>query len=256
MQLFQDAAVYMREHRHEFDVIIVDSSDPVGPAETLYTSDFYSNMHSALRDGGIVCTQVRTAAKRCANARHAHSHATVHASPRVFLLQGECMWLHMDLIKRVLTDAKALYPTVDYGYSCVPTYPCGQIGFIIACKDAGESRDALRVEICSLAVRTRPNCDACSPGPAHRQARGAGGDACTAPVLHAHDAPCGVCAAALCGCGSRWRARAFQFVVLPGASFTFRLEPACNSTCASLRPHLQPRRGAGCSRMTLQLERG
>lgn len=30
-----DAAVYMEEHKGEFDVIIVDSSDPVGPAETL-----------------------------------------------------------------------------------------------------------------------------------------------------------------------------------------------------------------------------
>lgn len=57
--LYMDAAVYMAAHKNEFDVIIVDSSDPVGPAETLYTSSFYHNMHSAMRDGGIVCTQVR-----------------------------------------------------------------------------------------------------------------------------------------------------------------------------------------------------
>jgi len=103
---FMDAAEYMKAHAAEFDVIIVDSSDPVGPAETLYTSDFYRNMHQALRPNGIVCTQ------------------------------GECMWLHLDLIHRVMTDAKAMYPTVDYGYSCVPTYPSGQIGFIIATKMA------------------------------------------------------------------------------------------------------------------------
>lgn len=102
--LFMDAAEYMKAHANEFDVIIVDSSDPVGPAETLYTSDFYRNMSVCLRAGGIVCTQ------------------------------GECMWLHLDLIHKVMTDAKGLYPTVDYGYSCVPTYPDGQIGFIIASK--------------------------------------------------------------------------------------------------------------------------
>ena len=108
-----DAAIYMREHKSEFDVIIVDSSDPVGPAETLYTSAFYSDMHAALRAGGVVCTQ------------------------------GECQWLHLDLIKRVMGDARALYPTVDYAYSCVPTYPNGQIGFIIAAK-AGGSAGSLR----------------------------------------------------------------------------------------------------------------
>ena len=102
--LFMDAAEYMKGHQAEFDVIIVDSSDPVGPAESLYTSDFYRNMYNALRPNGIVCTQ------------------------------GECMWLHLDLIHKVMSDAKGLYPVVDYGYSCVPTYPDGQIGFIIASK--------------------------------------------------------------------------------------------------------------------------
>jgi spermidine synthase len=105
--LFQDAAVYMQAHTNKFDVIIVDSSDPVGPAEALYTSAFYAHMEKALRPGGIVCTQ------------------------------GECLWLHLDIIQRVMREAKELYPVVDYGYTTVPTYPSGQIGFIMA-KKAGE----------------------------------------------------------------------------------------------------------------------
>jgi spermidine synthase len=105
-QLYMDAAAYMKAHANEFDVIIVDSSDPVGPAETLYTSDFYRDMHLALRDGGIVCTQ------------------------------GECQWLHRALIEKVMRDAGALYPVVDYAYSGVPTYPNGQIGYILGCKAA------------------------------------------------------------------------------------------------------------------------
>jgi spermidine synthase len=105
--LFMDAAEYMKGHSNEFDVIIVDSSDPVGPAETLYSSEFYANMHAALRPGGIVCTQ------------------------------GECQWLHLDLIKKVIGDAKQLYPTVEYAFASVPTYPSGQIGFIIARKAGG-----------------------------------------------------------------------------------------------------------------------
>jgi spermidine synthase len=101
---YMDAAVYMKEHLNEFDVIIVDSSDPVGPAETLYTSGFYRDMYNALREGGVVCTQ------------------------------GECQFLHLELIKKVMIDAKAMYPVVDYAYASVPTYPDGQIGFIIATK--------------------------------------------------------------------------------------------------------------------------
>jgi spermidine synthase len=103
-----DAAVYMAQHKNEFDVIIVDSSDPVGPAESLYTTGFYKNMHAALREGGIVCTQ------------------------------GECQWSNLELIKKVMGDAKAVYPTVDYAYTCIPTYPSGQIGFIIASKTGGD----------------------------------------------------------------------------------------------------------------------
>jgi len=107
-----DAALYMKEHRNEFDVIIVDSSDPVGPAETLYTSEFYLNMHAALRPGGIVCTQ------------------------------GECQWSNLALIKKVMADASAIYPVVDYAYTCIPTYPSGQIGFILAQK--GGSSTSMR----------------------------------------------------------------------------------------------------------------
>ena len=104
--LYMDAAAYMKGHKDEFDVIIVDSSDPVGPAETLYTSDFYTDMRGALRDGGVVCTQ------------------------------GECQFLHLELIAKVMADAAGLYPVVDYAYSTVPTYPDGQIGYILARKGA------------------------------------------------------------------------------------------------------------------------
>ena len=41
----------------QYDVIIVDGSDPVGPAEGLFTAEFYANCKRALKDGGIVITQ-------------------------------------------------------------------------------------------------------------------------------------------------------------------------------------------------------
>jgi spermidine synthase len=38
-------------------VIIVDSTDPIGPGEVLFTPAFYSACHSALADGGMVVQQ-------------------------------------------------------------------------------------------------------------------------------------------------------------------------------------------------------
>lgn len=40
-----------------FDVIIVDGSDPAGPAEGLFTKDFYANCKKALRQNGVLVTQ-------------------------------------------------------------------------------------------------------------------------------------------------------------------------------------------------------
>ena len=39
-------------------LVCIDSSDPVGPAATLYTPEFYQSMSDALAPGGVVCTQV------------------------------------------------------------------------------------------------------------------------------------------------------------------------------------------------------
>lgn len=48
---------------------------------------------------------------------------------------GECFWLDLPLIARVKKDMKALYPVVDYATISIPTYPCGQIGFVMASKN-------------------------------------------------------------------------------------------------------------------------
>jgi spermidine synthase len=52
-----DGADYMRSTADRFDVIIVDSTDPVGPGETLFTDSFYANAKKRLTEGGILVTQ-------------------------------------------------------------------------------------------------------------------------------------------------------------------------------------------------------
>jgi len=115
-----DGCKFLEESKNEYDIIIVDSSDPVGPAEVLFEKPFYVNMRNALREGGVISTQ------------------------------GECQWLHLELIKRLLDQSRELYKHAEYAFTTIPTYPCGQIGFVIC---------SLRDESPSVPVREIPTDD-------------------------------------------------------------------------------------------------
>lgn len=52
-----DGAAFMRETDDKFDVIIVDSTDPIGPGEVLFTDTFYGHAARALTAQGIIATQ-------------------------------------------------------------------------------------------------------------------------------------------------------------------------------------------------------
>ncbi|KAG5190364.1 spermidine/spermine synthase [Tribonema minus] len=98
----EDAAEFVkREGNGQYDVIIVDSSDPVGPAETLFKPEFFLSMKNALSPGGIVATQ------------------------------GECLWLHLKLIRGVLESCASTFTSLEYAFTTMPTYPSGQIGFVV-----------------------------------------------------------------------------------------------------------------------------
>jgi len=68
---------------------------------------FFRQMRDALREGGIVCTQ------------------------------GESLWLHIDTIKEMMSFCQELFTTVEYANISIPTYPAGQIGFVICSKTSG-----------------------------------------------------------------------------------------------------------------------
>lgn len=48
---------------------------------------------------------------------------------------GECQWLHLELIKEMRIFCKTLFPVVEYAYGTIPTYPSGQIGFMLCSKN-------------------------------------------------------------------------------------------------------------------------
>lgn len=96
-----DGFEFMAKHEGTYDVIITDSSDPIGPASSLFEKQYYELMKKALKPGGIVCSQ------------------------------GECAWLHLDLIRSMQEFCRTLFPAVAYAYTTIPTYPSGQIGFTL-----------------------------------------------------------------------------------------------------------------------------
>lgn len=104
---YEDAAKYVLREGvgKDYDCIICDSSDPVGPNCSLFTPEFYDSLAKSLAPGGVICTQ------------------------------GECMWLHLDFISDVMERLNLAFPSINYAYTCIPTYPSGQIGLLVSTKD-------------------------------------------------------------------------------------------------------------------------
>ncbi|MED6225180.1 Spermidine synthase 1 [Stylosanthes scabra] len=94
-----------------YDAIIVDSSDPIGPAQELFEKPFFESVARALRPGGVVCTQ------------------------------AESIWLHMHIIEDIVANCRQIFKgSVNYAWTTVPTYPSGMIGFML-CSTEGPAVD-------------------------------------------------------------------------------------------------------------------
>lgn len=55
--LIDDGVKYVKETKEKFDVILVDSTDPIGPAQPLFGEDFYHDVYNCLNDNGLVVSQ-------------------------------------------------------------------------------------------------------------------------------------------------------------------------------------------------------
>lgn len=94
-----------------YDAVIVDSSDPIGPAKELFEKPFFASVSRALRPGGVVCTQ------------------------------AESIWLHMHIIEDIVSVCREIFEgSVNYAWTTVPTYPSGVMGFML-CSTKGPEVD-------------------------------------------------------------------------------------------------------------------
>lgn len=54
---YEDGLKFIRRCENRYDLIIVDSTDPFGPGEGLFTKEFYGNCYNALKEDGIMVNQ-------------------------------------------------------------------------------------------------------------------------------------------------------------------------------------------------------
>lgn len=113
-----DGARFAAESPERFDVIVVDSTDPIGPGAVLFTEEFYRNVRRLLNPGGILTTQ-------CGNPS---------IKPQ-------------ELVDTQAAQRAAGFALVDYYLPVVPTYIGGGMALGFATDDPAKRRvgaDAIR----------------------------------------------------------------------------------------------------------------
>ena len=99
-----DGLEFVRSKVDEYDCIIVDSTDPIGPGEVLFGKEFYQSVHRALRKDGVAASQ------------------------------SESIFLYPEIVQRLYGFTHELFAYNGYAFIAVPTYPAGSIGVCVASK--------------------------------------------------------------------------------------------------------------------------
>jgi spermidine synthase len=94
---FEDGLRFIRSSEDEYDLIIVDSTDPFGPGEGLFTREFYGNCYKALHEDGILINQ--------------------HESPFYAADAKACQRAHKLIVES--------FPISKVYQAHIPTYPSG-----------------------------------------------------------------------------------------------------------------------------------
>lgn len=102
--IVDDGIAHMRNQKGVYDVILVDSTEPIGPAEGLFALEFYRDVYAALKDDGLMVAQT------------------------------ESPFFNADLIRRVFKDIGQVFPIAKLYLAAIPTYPSGLWSFTMGSK--------------------------------------------------------------------------------------------------------------------------
>ncbi len=124
---YEDGLKFVRQTEEKYDLIIVDSTDPFGPGEGLFTAEFYGNCHRALTDEGILINQ--------------------HESPYYEHYANN--------MKRAHKRIKDIFEVSKVYQAHIPTYPSGHWLFGFASKKFDPIKDLKADEWNKLGLTTK-----------------------------------------------------------------------------------------------------
>ncbi|MGR6836290.1 polyamine aminopropyltransferase [Syntrophomonas erecta] len=102
--IVDDGIHYIKQQSNRFDIVIIDSTEPVGPAVELFSSSFYKNVYAALKEDGML------------------------------VVQSESPFINPDVIKMAFDGVGQAFPLTKLYLASVPTYPSGLWSFTIGSK--------------------------------------------------------------------------------------------------------------------------
>ena len=112
-----DGFKHIHDHKGAYDVILVDSTEPVGPAAKLFERGFYQGIYEALKEDGL------------------------------FVAQSDNPWFHGELIRQVFSNVGEIFPITRLYICNVPTYPSGMWTFTLGSKQYDPLEAALPAQL-------------------------------------------------------------------------------------------------------------
>jgi spermidine synthase len=100
--VFADAAAYVKRNPATFDAILVDSTEPIGPAAALFGEEFFRDLARALRPGGVISSQ------------------------------AESPFYAPEVVRELFATIRRVFASVHGYYGMIPTYPGGGWVFCLA----------------------------------------------------------------------------------------------------------------------------
>ena len=102
--IIDDGIKHVADNPDTYDIILVDSTEPVGPAVQLFSADFYRSIFRSLKADGL------------------------------FVAQTESPFFNNDLISQVYGSISGIFPITRLYLASVPTYPSGLWSFTMGSK--------------------------------------------------------------------------------------------------------------------------
>jgi spermidine synthase len=101
-----DGVAFMKEQREAFDLAVIDSTDPIGPGEGLFSGEFYRSVARALRPGGLM------------------------------VAQSESPWYAPEILQRIHRNISGGFKERKSYVGSIPTYPRGLWSWTMAANQA------------------------------------------------------------------------------------------------------------------------